>query len=142
MFPFLSSSLLASDDEDVYEDDQLEFDSGFGNIIVVDNLPVVPREKFEKLEGVIRKIYSQIGVIKEEGLWMPVDPETQKTLGYCFIEYNTPQVFLFFSYMCSWIWCQNFSGTHMLSFVVFCRKLRLLERKQMGISWIELMFLL
>lgn len=83
---------MDSDDEDVYHDDQLEFDSGFGNIIVVDNLPVVPREKFEKLEGVIRKIYGQIGVIKEDGLWMPTDPETNKTLGYCFIEYNTPQV--------------------------------------------------
>ena len=83
---------MESDDEDVYHDDQLEFDSGFRNIIVVDNLPVVPREKFEKLEGVIRKIYSQIGVIKEDGLWMPIDPETKKTLGYCFIEYNTPQV--------------------------------------------------
>ncbi|KAG4160453.1 hypothetical protein Goshw_025729 [Gossypium schwendimanii] len=82
---------IISDDDDVYHDDQLEFDSGFGNVIVVDNLPVVPREKFEKLEGVIRKIYSQIGVIKEDGLWMPVDPETKKTLGYCFIEYNTPQ---------------------------------------------------
>ncbi|KAK8522409.1 hypothetical protein V6N13_115379 [Hibiscus sabdariffa] len=82
---------IVSDDEDVYLDDQLEFDSGFGNVIVVDNLPVVPREKFEKLEGVIRKIYSQIGVIKEDGLWMPTDPETKKTLGYCFIEYNTPQ---------------------------------------------------
>ncbi|ESR63479.1 hypothetical protein CICLE_v100076091mg, partial [Citrus x clementina] len=82
---------IISDDEDVYEDDDQEVESGFGNIIVVDNLPVVPKEKFEKLEGVIRKIYSQIGVIKEDGLWMPVDPETQKSLGYCFIEYNTPQ---------------------------------------------------
>ncbi|KAK0604707.1 hypothetical protein LWI29_018535 [Acer saccharum] len=82
---------IISDDEDVYEDDQLEFDSGFGNIIVVGNLPVVSKEKFEKLEGVIRKIYSQIGVIKDDGLWMPVDPQTHKTLGYCFIEYNTPQ---------------------------------------------------
>lgn len=58
----------------------------------MDNLPVVPKEKYEKLEGVVRKIYSQIGVIKEDGLWMPVDPDTEKTLGYCFIEYNTPQV--------------------------------------------------
>lgn len=82
---------IKSDDEDVYRDDGFEFDSGFGNIIVVDNLPVVPREKFEKLEGVIRKIYSQIGVIKDDGFWMPLDPENQKTLGYCFIEYNTPQ---------------------------------------------------
>lgn len=62
----------------------------------MDNLPVVPREKFEKLEGVVRKIYSQIGVIKEDDPWMPVDPETDKTLGYCFIQYNTPQVFSLF----------------------------------------------
>ncbi|VFQ75834.1 unnamed protein product [Cuscuta campestris] len=82
---------ILSDDGDLAEGDALEFDNGFGNVIAVDNLPVVPREKFEKLEGVIRKIYSQIGVIKEDGLWMPVDPDTQKTLGYCFIEYNTPQ---------------------------------------------------
>lgn len=83
---------LHSDDEDIYQEENLEFDSGFGNIIVVDNLPVVPREKFEKLEGVIRKIYSQIGVIKEDGLWMPVDPDSEKSLGYCFVQYNTPQV--------------------------------------------------
>ncbi|XP_038998070.1 eukaryotic translation initiation factor 3 subunit B-like [Hibiscus syriacus] len=82
---------IISDDDDVYHDEQLELDSGFGNVIVVDNLPVVPCEKFENLEGVLRKIYSRIGVIKEDGLWMPVDPETKKTLGYCFIEYNTPQ---------------------------------------------------
>ncbi|PSS11951.1 Eukaryotic translation initiation factor 3 subunit B like [Actinidia chinensis var. chinensis] len=82
---------IKSDDEDLNEEDRLEFDTGFGSIIVVDNLPVVPKEKFEKLEGVVRKIYGQIGVIKEDGLWMPIDPATQKTLGYCFIEYNTPQ---------------------------------------------------
>ncbi|GAB4828263.1 Eukaryotic translation initiation factor 3 subunit B [Ancistrocladus abbreviatus] len=81
---------IESEDEDLREEDP-EFDQGFGNMIVVDNLPQVPKEKFEKLEGVIRKIYSQIGVIKEGGLWMPVAPDTEKTLGYCFIEYNTPQ---------------------------------------------------
>ena len=83
---------MYSDDEEVLQEESLEFDSGFGNIIVVDNLPVVPPEKFEKLEGVVRKIFGQIGVIKDDGLWMPVDPTTQKTLGYCFIEYGTPQV--------------------------------------------------
>ncbi|KAL5559619.1 hypothetical protein UlMin_035830 [Ulmus minor] len=81
---------IISDDDDVYQDDSAEYDTGFGNIIVVDNLPVVPPEKFEKLEGVIRKIFSQIGVIKEDGFWMPVDQETKKTLGYCFIEFNSP----------------------------------------------------
>lgn len=81
-----------SDDEDINNADALEFQGGFGNIIIVDNLPVVTREKFEKLEGVIRKIYGQIGVIKEDGFLIPVDPNTQKTLGYCFIEFTTPQV--------------------------------------------------
>ncbi|CAN0854090.1 Eukaryotic translation initiation factor 3 subunit B [Linum grandiflorum] len=82
---------IVSDDDDILQEEQLDFDSGFGNIIVVDNLPVVPFEKFEKLEGVVRKIFSQTGIIKEDGLWMPLDPETKKTKGYCFIEYNTPQ---------------------------------------------------
>ncbi|GLJ05188.1 hypothetical protein SUGI_0013290 [Cryptomeria japonica] len=81
---------IKSDDEEEQED-SLEFETGFGNVIVVDNLPVVPPEKFEKLEGVVRKIFGQIGTIRDRGLWMPVDPETQKTKGYCFIEYNTPQ---------------------------------------------------
>lgn len=82
---------ILSDDEDLIEEETMEFDQGFGNIVVVDNLPQVPKEKFEKLETVVRKIYSQIGVIKEDGLWMPTDPSTGKTLGYCFIEYNTAQ---------------------------------------------------
>uniref|UniRef100_A0A0E0R2Q8 Eukaryotic translation initiation factor 3 subunit B n=1 Tax=Oryza rufipogon TaxID=4529 RepID=A0A0E0R2Q8_ORYRU len=83
---------ILSDDEDLLRiDDPMELEMGFANVVVVDNLPVVPPEKFEKLENVIRKIYSQIGAIKEGGLWMPVNPETKKTYGYCFIEYNTPQ---------------------------------------------------
>lgn len=60
-------------------------------MIVVDNLPVVAAEKYEKLEGVIRKIFGQIGAITENGLWMPRE-ENGKTKGYAFIEYNTPQV--------------------------------------------------
>lgn len=65
------------------------------NVIVVDNLPVVAPEKLDKLEGVIKKIFDnpkEIGSMKEGCLWMPVNPETQKTLGYCFIQYGTPQV--------------------------------------------------
>lgn len=96
----MSLMILCCSDFDVIvdyseEEGPLELEEGFQNIIVVENLPVVPKQKFEKLEGVVRKIYSQIGVIKEDGLWMPVDPETHKTLGYCFIEYDTPQVIFF-----------------------------------------------
>ena len=69
------------------------YSNGFGNIIIVDNLPEVDaKTKKEKLEDVIHRIYSQIGAIKENGLCMPVDPQTQSTLGYCFIEFNTPEV--------------------------------------------------
>jgi translation initiation factor 3 subunit B len=82
----------------------MELETGFGNIIIVDNLPVVPREKFEKLEGVIRKIYSQIGLIKDNGLWMPIDPETNKTSGYCFIEFNTPLVILSLPLSSHWLY--------------------------------------
>lgn len=98
---------ICSDDDDLNEEDALEFDAGFGNIIVVDNLPVVPKEKFEKLEGVVRKIYSQIGVIKENGLWMPVEEKTGKTKGYCFIEYNTPQVLIHLQQSCCYLISQT-----------------------------------
>ncbi|CAA7017463.1 unnamed protein product [Microthlaspi erraticum] len=83
---------IESDDDDVavYHDSQLEFDDDidFGNIIVVDNLPVVPPLKLEKLEGVVRRLYNKLHVRE---LWMPLDPETNLTPGYCFIEFNTPQ---------------------------------------------------
>lgn len=32
---------------------------------VVDNLPKVPKEKLEKLMGVIERIFGQVGTIKE-----------------------------------------------------------------------------
>lgn len=49
-----------SDDEDIlHEEEASEFEAGYGNVIVVDNLPVVSPEKFAKLEVVVRKIYSQ-----------------------------------------------------------------------------------
>lgn len=99
----------------------MEFEEGFGNIILVDNLPVIPNDSFEKLEGAIRRIYGEIG------LWMPVDPETQKTLGYCFIEFNTPQVtcvcvfnLLFFSFsfdcLCSLMFLRTFGCGYIVSY--------------------------
>ena len=72
---------ICSDDGDLEEEDSAEFGQDFGTVIVVDNLPQVAKEKFDKLEGVIRKIYSQFGVIKDDGLWMPKDPATTKSLG-------------------------------------------------------------
>lgn len=83
-------------DDDIHVEDPPKYDAGLDNIIVVDNIPVVPQEKFQKLEMALRKVYGkidcQLAVIKDDGFWIPVDPVTQKTLGYCFIEYNTRQV--------------------------------------------------
>ncbi|CAD5197111.1 unnamed protein product [Musa acuminata subsp. malaccensis] len=39
-------------DGDLYREYPLDSEGGFGNIIVVDNLPVMPLENFAKLEGV------------------------------------------------------------------------------------------
>ncbi|GBG62798.1 hypothetical protein CBR_g32387 [Chara braunii] len=80
--------IISEDEEEELEEIQTE--TGFGSVIVVDNLPVVPPEKREKLEGVVRKIFGQIGGIRENGLYMPTDPETGKTKGFAFIEYTTP----------------------------------------------------
>ncbi|KAL8201150.1 hypothetical protein R6Q57_012489 [Mikania cordata] len=75
------------DDKDLIEEDSLEFDDGFGNIIVVDNLPIMTKEKFEKLKGVVQQINSQIEVIKHNGLYMFVEEDNANN----FIECKTTQ---------------------------------------------------
>eukprot|EP00850_Spirogloea_muscicola_P016935 SM000141S00879 [mRNA] locus=s141:121775:136794:- [translate_table: standard] len=82
---------IYSDDDEDDEEGAIERETGFGSVVMVDNLPVVPPEKHDKLVNVVRKIFGQIGSIRENGLWMPVDEATQRTRGYAFIEYTTPQ---------------------------------------------------
>lgn len=52
-------------DEDESEDEDIDAETGFGSVIVVDNLPAVPEEKYEKLANVLKKIYGQIGNIRD-----------------------------------------------------------------------------
>jgi translation initiation factor 3 subunit B len=56
-------------------DDQLEppvqMESGFAQCVVVDNIPVVPEEKFDKLHSILQKIFSAIGTVV--ALTMPKD---------------------------------------------------------------------
>lgn len=56
---------------------------------MVDNLPQVPREKYEKLTNVLRKIFSGSGKIQEGGLNHPVDEATGLSKGFAFVEYET-----------------------------------------------------
>ena len=51
-------------DDDI-QDDLPVLDTSYKNIIFCDNLPVVPPEKFDKLASVVRKIFGQIGNIRE-----------------------------------------------------------------------------
>ncbi|KIZ03095.1 Eukaryotic translation initiation factor 3 subunit B [Monoraphidium neglectum] len=76
-------------DEDESEEEELETASGFGSVIVVDNLPSVPEEKYEKLVNVLKKIYGQIGNIRDGGVYMPKDAN-KVSKGYAFIEFSHP----------------------------------------------------
>eukprot|EP00891_Asterochloris_glomerata_P006248 jgi/Astpho2/6248/Aster-03652 len=79
----------SEDDEEVEQDVQTE--TGFGCVIVVDNLPTVPPEKVDKLTTVLKKLFGQIGTIREGGLWMPADEATKLTKGFAFVEYLQPE---------------------------------------------------
>lgn len=75
--------------EEYEEEDEIQTDTGFGSVIVVSNLPTVPAEKYEKLKGVINKIYGQIGSLGS--VYMPVDATTKMSKGFAFVEFATPQ---------------------------------------------------
>ncbi len=63
---------------------------------MLDNLPKVPHEKYDKLAGVVRKVISQVGVSIRggaEGFHMPQGNDEQRmSRGYAFVEFNTPEV--------------------------------------------------
>uniref|UniRef100_A0A7R9YYS4 Eukaryotic translation initiation factor 3 subunit B n=1 Tax=Chlamydomonas euryale TaxID=1486919 RepID=A0A7R9YYS4_9CHLO len=77
-------------DDDADNEQDLQTETGFGSVLVVSNLPIVPPEKFEKLEGVVKTILSTVGSIREGGFHMPVDEATKMSKGFAFIEFATP----------------------------------------------------
>ncbi|KAK2161522.1 hypothetical protein LSH36_115g06038 [Paralvinella palmiformis] len=60
---------------------------GIDSVIVVDNVPQVGPERLEKLQNVLRKIFSKFGKIVTEHY----PKEDGKTKGYIFLEYQSPQ---------------------------------------------------
>jgi len=79
------------DNNDI-DDEQLEpevtMEIGYSKVIIVDNIPIVAQDKFDKLKGVLQKIFSQVGPIREFSL--PHD-ETHTTKGYAFVEFTTSE---------------------------------------------------
>lgn len=47
--------------------------------------------KHEKLGGVVRKVFSRMGTIAEDGLTHPFDPTTELTKGFAFVNFVNPQ---------------------------------------------------
>ncbi|KAK9836110.1 hypothetical protein WJX81_002073 [Elliptochloris bilobata] len=101
-FPFegfqLEDVMLPEDDDmgipsedEIDDEEELETESGFGSVIVVDNLPEVPPEKFAKLSSVVHKIFSKAGSIRPDGLLMPIDEATKVSKGFAFVEFSAPQ---------------------------------------------------
>lgn len=76
------------------DDDELQVNKDFSNVIVVDNCPVVAVKRYEKLQKALNKIFSGYGKIVEDGLYLPLEGEgdSQKTCGYTFIEYETVEM--------------------------------------------------
>jgi len=61
-------------------------DNHYGNILVVDNLPIVNREKEPKLIRVITQIFSKFGTVKD--CHMPFKDSPEDSKGFAFIEYT------------------------------------------------------
>lgn len=69
----------------------------FDATVIVTNLPKVPESKVEKLTTVVMKLLTRIGTLaanadtQYSGLHMPFDKSAGTTLGFCFVEYETPE---------------------------------------------------
>lgn len=86
MLPDGDTMGIPSDDEE--EEELIETETGFGHIVVVDNIPQVSAEKYDKLTKILSKIFSASGNIAENGLNHPVDQSTGLSKGFAFIEYE------------------------------------------------------
>lgn len=58
-----------------------EFNNKLDTFIVVENLPQVPESKVGKLSDFVLKIYTAIGKVVENGIFMPINKETGNTEG-------------------------------------------------------------
>jgi hypothetical protein len=59
----------------------VQLEEGYNTCVIVTNVPVVDEAMHPKLLGVLCKIALKCGSIQEQDVYLPVDPQTKKTLG-------------------------------------------------------------
>lgn len=75
--------------EDLDEEDVIppvHLDKSFSRYIIVDNLPIIPKEKEAKLLAVVRKIFGSTGNIKD--VFMPYEDNEDKSKGFVWMQIN------------------------------------------------------
>eukprot|EP00744_Colponema_vietnamica_P002564 GILI01003999.1.p2 GENE.GILI01003999.1~~GILI01003999.1.p2 ORF type:complete len:690 (-),score=205.63 GILI01003999.1:143-2212(-) len=81
---------ISDDEDDRFELEDADFDRSFANVLIVDQCPIVGKDKFEKLIAVISKIFSAAGPVTEVN--MPFNnEEPPMTMGFCFVTMETPE---------------------------------------------------
>ncbi len=78
------------DEYQMLGEEPVQMEKDFASCIIVDNLPVVGKDKYEKLHNVVSKIYTQIPGGKVVQIYMPEDVKGA-TMGFAFIEFSTPE---------------------------------------------------
>ncbi|KAI9093824.1 eukaryotic translation initiation factor eIF2A-domain-containing protein [Phlyctochytrium arcticum] len=86
--PYTEEDIANIDFSDLEENFKVDLPSTFDNVVVVDNVPIVGETKRELLLRAIRKLFRDMGEIKD--IEMPVDPATGKSKGFLFIEFDSP----------------------------------------------------
>eukprot|EP00041_Stephanoeca_diplocostata_P010259 m.162919 g.162919 ORF g.162919 m.162919 type:complete len:646 (-) comp18088_c0_seq1:138-2075(-) len=72
---------------------------GIENIIIIDNVPMIPESKVPKLTNVISKILSASGEVVS--IELPLDESTKKTKGFAFVEFRTKEQALEAEHQCN-----------------------------------------
>jgi len=90
LIPYMDESIDDVED-DLLNYEKPELSNEFSTAIVVDNLPAVPKEKYDKLLGVLRKVFGQMGKITDGGLHMPFDDAKDKSLGFAYINFSAAE---------------------------------------------------
>ncbi|KAF5094297.1 hypothetical protein D0Z03_002126 [Geotrichum reessii] len=82
----LQDEELGIDFSDLERKYAVTLDEGLESFVVVDGAPKAPEAKVPVLTKVLKKLFSSVGTIKEDGFHMPV--ENGATKGFLFIEYE------------------------------------------------------